>query len=617
MPPAQTASGARLARTSDVPLRREALLVVVCSALLVIALSIVTLLLYRNATARFAEEQETHARRRVDRLLSELAEATGVAATEPALRALLPEAAGAALLDGDGLPLASAGDVPDVDALAPLRDAAAGTLARERIVSVGPNRATGPRLVVYASLGPELSPAQSLRVDFPAAALAAQRRTLPMLGALLLVVDSGLLLLVLAYVRRLLRPIDRMLDRARALSPPQSDRPDTRRGAARADREVELIVDAFDRALEALRERGGDRGQFEALREALASTVESGVLLLDQQGRVLSLNPPGRQLLGFSDESWQDRPLATALERHPGLAEELSRAVRQGAGRRRLEIATYDGGSESRLLGVTVSPLRRNDQSVRGFLVLFADLTSVKREAREHQLDQSLGQLGELTAGLAHELRNGLASLRGYLTLISRDERPETVLEYLAELRQETDHLHRVVEDFLSFARPGAVGANPVQVERLAHHAAADPALAASAVRVRVEPGAQGAVVPGDGPMLERALRNLLHNAARAQAAAGLGEPVTLRIRRGEAVGAGDATIEIAIEDRGAGLPQHVRDHLFVPFTSGGGGTGLGLALSRRIVQLHGGRLVLEDREGGGLVARMTLPAGTVVTESN
>ena len=616
MPPAPSASGARLSRTSDVPLRREALLVVVCSTLLVVALSIVTLLLYRNATTRFAEEQETYARRRIERLRSELAKVPGAAA-EPALRALLPEAAGAAVLDRDGVPLASAGDMPEVDALALLRGSPPSALAREGIVSVGPNRATGPLLVVYAALGPEHSPAHALRVDFPAAALAVQRRTLPLLGALLLVVDSGLLLLVLTYVRSLLRPIDRMLDRARALTAPRDGDDAAHRGGARADREVELIVHAFDRALEALRERGGDRGQFEALREALASTVESGVLLLDEQGRVLALNPPGRQLLGFSDESWQDRPVAAALARHPALVEELSGAVRQGAGRRRLEIATYDGGSESRLLGVTISPLRRNDGSVRGFLVLFADLTSVKREAREHQLDQSLGQLAELTAGLAHELRNGLASLRGYLTLISRDERPESVLEYLAELRQETDHLHRVVEDFLSFARPGAVAANPVEVERLAHHAAADPALAASAVRVRVEPEAQGAVVPGDGPMLERALRNLLHNAARAQAAAGQGEPVTLRIRRADGEGAGEAAIEITIEDRGTGLPQHVRDHLFVPFTSGGEGIGLGLALSRRIVQLHGGRLVLEDREGGGVVARMTLPVGAVVTESN
>jgi signal transduction histidine kinase len=174
-----------------------------------------------------------------------------------------------------------------------------------------------------------------------------------------------------------------------------------------------------------------------------------------------------------------------------------------------------------------------------------------------------------------------------------------------------------VVEDFLSFARPGAVRANPVDVERLAHHAAADPALAAAAVRVRVEPEAAGAVVPGDGPMLERALRNLLHNAARAQAAAGLAEPVTLRIRRAAGEGEQDPSVTIEIADRGPGLPPHVRDRLFVPFTTGAEGVGLGLALSRRIVQLHGGRLVLEDREGGGVVARMTLPCGEVVTEGN
>ena len=95
-------------------------------------------------------------------------------------------------------------------------------------------------------------------------------------------------------------------------------------------------------------------------------------------------------------------------------------------------------------------------------------------------------------------------------------------------------------------------------------------------------------------------------------------EPVSLRILRPDSGGGADAgEIEIAIEDRGPGLSPEVRDHLFVPFTSGGEGIGLGLALSRRIVQLHGGRLLLEDREGGGVRARLTLPAGEAVTEGN
>ncbi|HUP24931.1 MAG TPA: ATP-binding protein [Thermoanaerobaculia bacterium] len=606
----RAASRRWLPSSADLPLRREALLVVPCSALLVIVLSVVTLLLYRNATARFAEEQEANARRRVERMVVAL---RGSAPDAAALRRLVGDARGALLLDLRGLALASAGDVPEVDALAPVRAGGVELPAAGRIVAVGPDRLTGPRLAVFAGLSAEHAPARILRVDFPAAALAAQRRTLPLLATLVAVVDGALLLLLFAYVRRLLRPYDLLLERARALTGP-SDPSGT--APASADGEATLLVAAFDRALEALRDRGSDRDQFEALRQTLANTLESGVLLLDHQGRVLGLNAPGKQLLGLADDDWQDLPATEALAGHPGVAQELSRAVAEGTGRRRLEIHTRTGGSDALLLGLTVSPLRRDDGSVRGFLVLFADITAIQREARERQLDHSLGHVAEMAAGLAHELRNGLATLRGYLTLIARDDRPATILEYVAELRQETDHLYRVAEDFLSFARPGSVQLQPVDVEQLAHRAAGDPALAGAAVRVRVEPSAHGAVVSGDGPMLLRALRNLLHNATRAQTAAGANEPVTLHVRsRTDA--AGEPVVALEVEDRGAGLPPQVRERLFVPFTSGGEGVGLGLAVSRRIVQLHGGRLVLDDREGGGVVARLELPAGQLVTESN
>jgi signal transduction histidine kinase len=599
------------ARPADLPLRREALLVVPCSALLVVVLSIVTLLLYRNATERFADEQETAARRRVARFVAGLPASPLDASV---LRPLTAEAAGAALLDREGLPIGSAGDVPEVDAAAPLRAAGGEPPPPGGVVVVGPDRLTGPRLVLFAGLSPQHAPAAVLRVDVPAAALAAQRRTLPMLVLWVAGIDGALLLLLLAYLRRLLRPIDLVLARARSLvgESPAAGVP------ASADAEADLIVRAFDRALETLRDRAGDdRLDFDALRRALANTLESGVLLLDQEGNALALNLPGRELLELPSDGWQDRPVSEALAAHPLLAREIAVAVAEGAGRRRLELATRSGAGDSRPIGLTISPLRRDDGSVRGFLVLFTDLTGARREAREHQLDQSLGQVAELAAGLAHELRNGLATLRGYLTLIERDRRTETVLEYLAELRHETDHLHRVLEDFLGFARPGSVLRQPVDVERLAHRAAADPALAGAAVRVRVEDSARAATVAGDAAMLERALRNLLHNAARAQKAAGVGEPVTVRVRRTEEGGETERPLTIEVEDRGAGLDPAVREHLFTPFTRGAEGVGLGLALSRRIVQLHGGRLTLEDREGGGVLARIQLPVGDVVTNGN
>jgi signal transduction histidine kinase len=246
---------------------------------------------------------------------------------------------------------------------------------------------------------------------------------------------------------------------------------------------------------------------------------------------------------------------------------------------------------------------------VRGWLVLFADLTEVQRRAGESRLAESLASLGEMAGGVAHELRNSLATLRGYLTLIERRPDEESIADYLAEIRREADHLERVLQDFLAFARPGTARLEEVDLADLARRAAADPSLAG--VEVRVRPAVE-ARLRGDAQLLERALRNLVHNAAQAQAEAGAEGPVEIGIDRL------DDGVELAVEDRGPGVSEEVRERLFHPFATGRrGGVGLGLALAHRIVTLHGGRIRLEDRPGGGTRALLFFPADTIVTSGN
>lgn len=234
-------------------------------------------------------------------------------------------------------------------------------------------------------------------------------------------------------------------------------------------------------------------------------------------------------------------------------------------------------------------------------------------ETPEKSLARTLTQLGELAAGVAHELRNSLATLRGYLTLIERDPQGGSLEESLGEIRRESDHLQRVLEDFLAFARPGSARLDDVDLLRLLHRAAADPAIVGVRFRIDAEPAlATEAIVHGDAQLLERALRNLLHNAARAHSSESRVEPIDVElISRPQ-------EIEVTISDRGPGLPAQSRERLFDPFvTEHPGGVGLGLSVARRIVVLHGGRVTLEDRPGGGARAVVALPRGKVVTKSS
>jgi signal transduction histidine kinase len=170
----------------------------------------------------------------------------------------------------------------------------------------------------------------------------------------------------------------------------------------------------------------------------------------------------------------------------------------------------------------------------------------------------------------------------------------------------------RVLEDFLSFARPESLRLESLDVGALLARAAHDPALGEVSV-VLATPTTPLPAIAGDPHLLERALRNLLHNAARAHSEAGAGGPIEVTPR------VAAEGLEIAIADRGRGLPEGPVEHLFQPFVSGrAGGVGLGLPLAQRIVALHGGTLRLEARpDGPGAQAVLTLPFDTIDTKGN
>lgn len=570
-------------------LRREVLILLPVALLLLVVLSTVTLFSFRSALTLLAEEKQTEAARLAAGVADRLREQTGIP-TPMDLQALVPQARSVAVVKADGEALAVSGDLPSGGLLAP----AAGQDLSEP-VGAGPDEALPDAVAGFAPAGAD----RWVRVDLPAGVLAGQQRGLTVLSVVVLGLNAALLLLVLSFLRHLMAPWETLLERARQMGAEQEA----------GEGEIEFLVSTFERAMTNLEARRSE-DDIAALERTLSSSLHSGLLLLDRAGRVLALNPVAAGLLGIEPPA-SGTPLAGALAAQPELRDLLASAVAEQTAPRREELTIRTGGGirEIRSLGLTVHPLRRDDGGVRGWLVLFADLTEVQRQAGESRLAESLARLGEMAGGVAHELRNSLATLRGYLTLIERRPDEESIADYLAEIRREADHLERVLQDFLAFARPGTARLEEVDLADLARRAAADPSLAGVAVRVRP---AIEARLRGDAQLLERALRNLVHNAAQAQAETGAEGPVEIGIDRL------DDGVELAVEDRGPGVSEEIRERLFHPFATGRrGGVGLGLALAHRIVTLHGGRIRLEDRPGGGTRALLFFPADTIVTPGN
>jgi len=256
-------------------------------------------------------------------------------------------------------------------------------------------------------------------------------------------------------------------------------------------------------------------------------------------------------------------------------------------------------------VGLTVSPLFGESSDLQGAICLFTDLTTVVALEEQLRLKDSLARVGELTAGIAHEFRNGLATIHGYSRLLDLDALPPAFRTYVEGIRAETEAMREVVTNFLNFARPTQLTLSPVDLRAVAERAADDLRGDARALKGDILVTGDFATVEGDDVLLRQAVSNLLRNAIEACAAAGTAPSVVIEadIDRTQGV------CILAIRDNGPGFAEAVRDRVFHPFfTTKPQGTGLGLALVQKIVVTHNGRVVAGTGPGGGGRVNIILP---------
>jgi signal transduction histidine kinase len=372
----------------------------------------------------------------------------------------------------------------------------------------------------------------------------------------------------------------------------------------------------------------------EQLSGQIVSSLTAGLLVVDRDGRVEILNPAGRRLLalGSGREGANYRELLAAAPPLVGVIEECLATGRPML-RRTLEMPE---GMPASHLGVTVSPLARPrsiesasgnmergpanlesgpanpDPGPRtveppgksaGVICLFADLTNVVELEEQLRLKETLARLGELTAGIAHEFRNGLATIHGYSRLIDPEQMPPPYKPYITGIRQETEALGKVVTNFLNFAKPDQVSFSAVDLGALVRRAVDEARhdLPHADISVR---GAFG-TIDGDDVLLRQMLVNLIRNGV--EAAQG-GEAPPAVVVEGEVDDDGRGT-SLAVHDNGPGIELAVRDRVFRPFfTTKAQGTGLGLAIVQKVVVTHNFRIAIGDSPFGGASFEITFP---------
>jgi two-component system sensor histidine kinase HydH len=372
--------------------------------------------------------------------------------------------------------------------------------------------------------------------------------------------------------------------------------------------ETAFMAAAMEDAVRKLRE--GERAMkaraeaSERLSSEIVASLTSGLLVVDRDGIVRTLNPAGRTMLGLSATQSQG-PFREVLQNAKALADVLEECLETSRPVVRRAVP-LSGGAASHL-GLTVSPIREGTSTeTHGVICLFTDLSEVMELEEQLRLKDSLARLGEMTAGIAHEFRNGLATIHGYSRLLDLEQLPASYRPYVQGIRDETESLGQVVTNFLNFARPTELTLAPVDMSALADRAADDVRSDARARGGNVIVRGEFGRVEGDEVLLRQALSNLCRNAFEACDNARVVPQIVIEGERDVAHG----LVRISVSDNGPGVPAAVAPRVFRPFfTTKAHGTGLGLALVQKIIVTHNGRVNVVNEDGGGARFVVTLPA--------
>jgi len=364
-----------------------------------------------------------------------------------------------------------------------------------------------------------------------------------------------------------------------------------------------------------LREKEGDLRRLQAFTLEIVSSMGSGLLTVDPEDRVTFMNPMGERITGRATGDAIGRPLSSLLPALCGLP----------GTERRLEIRHTRLDGTALDLGCSFSNLGGEPGSR---ILIFQDLTEVKAAEERARINERLAAVGRLSAGIAHEIRNPLASMRGSIEVLGKELALSGDQARLMEIvLRETDRLNHLITDFLQFARPTDMKHQPVPVaDLLLETAEAFTRRSEGGPPIDLQVQApSGLVAEGDPARMRQIVWNLLLNAldampeggrlhvsaraAEAAAKAGIAQGSGEADRKDEEGAGPSAWVELRFEDSGTGIAPDVLPRIFEPFfTTKERGTGLGLATVHRIVESHGGAIGVASEPGRGTVFTVRLP---------
>lgn len=361
------------------------------------------------------------------------------------------------------------------------------------------------------------------------------------------------------------------------------------------------LADQLHQADRTLHEKSEGLAKLQVFHENVVQSISSGVFTTDEQGRVTTFNRAALEIMGFSWDEVRRRDWRDLFNWQPGSPDTVPDAL-TGPTRFEVECKRVDGARLT--LGVTMAPLHEHGVKT-GLVGVFKDLTQIRELEEEMRRKEWLAKLGEMSAGMAHEIRNPLGALAGAMQIMRKETASDDTNRHLMDIAvREANRLDEIITAFLQYAKPPALNLaesdlNAVlreTLELIQHEAK-------SRKRITMAMDLSAGPLPAqvDANQMKQVFWNLATNAFDAMKKKGGRLTITTNQRRVDAREHSGDVVEIAFEDTGEGIAKEHLDKIFLPFfTTKHEGSGLGLAAVHRIVDQHGGWIRVESQPGNG-----------------
>ena len=338
--------------------------------------------------------------------------------------------------------------------------------------------------------------------------------------------------------------------------------------------------------------------------ESIVQNITGGLLTVDLEKNVTFFNRAAEQMLGRSAAEVVGKPMQTVFCPEPGGVSWVLESLRTGQVFHQEEtvMLTKDGGALR--IGISTAPLRDRSNRIVGVLASFVDLSQVARLREKKARRELLMSLGEMSAVVAHKVRNPLASIKLGMQLLRKDlTRASSLVRQTIELiDQEVDKIERIIEELLNVVHPRDLNMTETDLREVIARSlfAVSDAVTRKKIAVSQEYSADFSPVLADASQLEQVFYSVFSNAIDALPAEG-----RLSIWGGNG---GNGAVQVEIEDNGEGIPPENMAKIFDPFfTTKANGTGLGLCLARQIVEAHNGFITASSEPGQKTVFTITL----------